>query len=210
MLTLCASAALGAVLIPGPQGSALDHDELPFYSQADLKPRWDLLSRWRGVGTVALTEASGKALNEGMFANGPTIVSFFWAGCVTACPGLIELLRRVTGGARILLITDQPLTDTAPVLAGYRRRLNLPAEWQLATGRPDAIYRFARRSLFTNVETRRVDGIPRHTEINYLIDGRGRLRGLYDAHSAADSIRLQTDVERLQIESGVARSPRPV
>ena len=210
LLALCASAALGAAIVPGPQGSALDHDELPFYSQADLMPRWDMLSRWRGVGTIALTEASGSALGTDLFANGPTVVSFFWAGCATACPGSIELLRGVKGGANVLLITDQPLTDTVPVLADYRRRLNLPAEWKLATGRPDAIYAFARRSLFTDVEARRADGIPRHTEVNYLIDRHGRLRGLYDAHSPADSIRLQTDVERLRIESGVAPAPPAV
>lgn len=197
-------------MVPGPQGSALDHDELPFYSQADLMPRWDMLSRWHGVGPVALTEASGKALGAEMFAKGPTIVSFFWAGCATACPGSIELLRGMKGGARVLLITDQPLTDTVSVLADYRRRLNLPAEWQLATGRPDAIYGFASRSLFTDVEARGANGIPRHTEINYLIDRRGRLRGIYDAHSPADAIRLQTDVERLLIESGLAPAPLAV
>ena len=210
LLALCACAALGAMMVPGPQGSALDHDELPFYSQADLKPRWDVLSRWRGVGTVPLTEASGKALGAGLFAKGPTVVSFFWAGCATACPGSIELLRGIAGNPRVLLMTDQPLTDTVPVLADYRNRLALPADWQLATGHPDTIYAFARRSLFTDVEARRPDGIPRHTEVNYLVDRHGRLRGLYDAHSPADTIRLQTDLERLRIESGVAPEPSPV
>jgi protein SCO1 len=209
-LALCASAALGALVAPGSQGSALDHDELPFYSRPDLKPRWDIVSRWRNVGTMPLTEASGEPLDAGLFAQGPTIVSFFWAGCATACPGSIELLRGVAGKPRVLLITDQPLTDTVAVLADYRRRLALPADWQLATGRPDAIYAFARRSLFTDVGARRSDGIPRHTEVNYLIDRHGRLRGLYDAHSPADTIRLQTDLERLRIESGVAPAPPTV
>jgi protein SCO1 len=169
-----------------------------------------MFSRWRSVGRVALIEASGERLNADLFADGPTIVSFFWAGCATACPGSIELLRGIKGNPRIMLITDQPLTDTPAILADYRRRLALPANWQLATGNPDAIYAFARRSLFTDVEARRSDGVPRHTEINYLIDRHGRVRGLYDAHSPSDTVRLQTDLERLRIESGVAPPSQPV
>ena len=210
VLALVASAAMGAMLAPGTQSSALDHDELPFYSQADLRPRWDLRSRWRRVGTVRLTEASGETLGADLFAKGPTVVSFFWAGCATACPASLNLLRGMAGKPRVLLITDQPLIDTVSVLADYRRRLALPADWQLATGRPEAIYAFGRHGLFTDVEARRSDGIPRHTEVNYLIDRHGRLRGLYDAHSPADAIRLQSDLERLRIESGVAPKPSPV
>jgi protein SCO1 len=210
LLALCASATLGSLAIPDAPGSALDHEELPFYSRADLVPRWDMFSRWRRVGPIALIEASGERLTTDFFADGPTIVSFFWAGCATACPGSIELLRGIKGKPRIMLITDQPLTDRPAILADYRRRLALPANWQLTTGNPDAIYAFARRSLFTEVEARRSDGIPRHTEINYLIDRHGRLRGLYDAHSPADTVRLQTDLERLQIESGLAPRSPPV
>jgi protein SCO1 len=199
-----ATAALGAALAPPAPASAFESDELPFYAQADLRPRWDVASRWRNVGPVALTEASGQPFGSESFARGPTVVSFFWAGCATACPASIEQLRALTGKVRVLLISDQPLTDSAPVLADYRRRLSLPNDWQLATGDPATVYRFARAGLFTDVERRGPDGIPLHTERNYLIDRAGRIRGIYDAHSAADAVRLQTDIVRLSRPSGVA------
>lgn len=203
-LAICGSASLGATGLFGTTVSALDQDELPFYSRADLIPRWDFLSRWNRIGSVALTEASGKHLAKNIFSVEPTIISFFWAGCVTVCPGSIQLLIGIKGKPRIILITEQPQFDTPAVLTDFRHRLALPDHWQLVTGQPNAIYDFARRSLFTDVEARRSDRFGRHPEINYLVDRYGRLRGLYDAHSPADSTRLQSDLERLRTETANA------
>jgi protein SCO1 len=183
-----------------PQGSALDRSQLPFYSHSDLLPRWDKWSQARTVGSLEATDQHDHPIDQRLFANGPTIVSFFWAGCVSTCPMSTELLLGLKNNPQILLITDQPLVDRPAVLRSYRSQLSLPASWTLATGAPRDIFGFARQGLFTNIEKRAGDGGPQHSEVNYLIDRVGRIRGIYLANSASEAVRLQSDFDRLQME----------
>lgn len=183
-----------------PQGSALDHDELPFYARADLLPRWDGWSRGHNVGAVELVGADGGPFDERVFAAGPTVVSFFWTGCDSVCPLSIDLLRGMKG-ARVLLVSDQPLVDTPGLLRAYAARRSLPPQWRLATGKPDEITGWAKRALFLDLDRLAPDGGPLHAEINYLIDRQGRLRGIYAANSRLDAARLVGDYARLQAEA---------
>lgn len=187
------------VLSFAPQGSALAHEELPFYSHGDLRPRWDSWSRRQTVGRVALTGADGAAFDQRVFGEGPTVVAFFWTGCASVCPTNLDLLKPLTG-ARVLLVSDQPLIDTPAGLAAFQTGRGLPAAWRLATGAPAAVFAWAREELFIDVKRLNPDGTPAHQEVNFLIDRQGRLRGVYDANAAADAARLQDDIRRLRAE----------
>lgn len=187
------------------------HDTLPFYSYADLLPRWRE-STARPLHAMALRDQFDQPLDERTFDHGPTIVSFFFSQCATVCPASMDLLanlqrkmavRDERAAPHFLSISVTPLTDTPPVLAAFAAKFALPPRWRLATGRAEDVKKFARDQLFTDIDARGPGNEPLHTERAFLIDAQRRVRGLYDVTRAVELQRLWGDVQRLP---GQARS----
>ncbi|MEO7495870.1 MAG: SCO family protein [Massilia sp.] len=190
----------------GRRDSALAHTALPYYASADLRPRWDWLSRRHRVGRFALRDQRGAAFDQAVLDNGPTVVSFFFSACTSVCPVSTELLLRAqanlrrtrAGGApRFLSISVTPQHDTPQALREYASKTGLPAEWRLATGAPGEIAALARRGFFSDVGTLGADGLPVHLNRAFLVDREHHLRGVYDATRPADIVRLQHDAASL-------------
>lgn len=87
----------------------------------------------------------------------PVVIGFFYTGCSTVCPPLTAALRDLRaqldagaaraglGGARLLSISVDPLSDTPPALRSYAERfglrLGLEAGWLMLTGQPGELAR---------------------------------------------------------------------
>ncbi len=186
------------------QENALMYDTLPFYIGGDLLPRWRGANR-RHIEGLALVDQSGNRVGDDVFDRGPTVVNFFYSGCTTLCPVSMELLSltRKDLGAQapnFLSISVTPLADTPAALTAYAKKINLPADWRLATGVPQQVFAMAREQLLTDIETPGPDGQPPHTERAMLIDTHGRIRGIYDANQAVDLMRMRYDLRRLRAE----------
>jgi cytochrome oxidase Cu insertion factor (SCO1/SenC/PrrC family) len=204
MLLAGSGTALGLLAERGKPDSALAHTELPYYASADLQPRWDWLSRQHQVGQFALRDAGNRAIDNSVLNGRATVISFFYTACVSTCPISTELLMRARlsmvarGRApHFLSISIAPLADTPDSLRAYAASVGLPAEWQLATGQAEAIAAMARSSFFSVVDQLGADGLPPHLNRAFLVDQQHRIRGVYDAASVADVLRLQDDVGRL-------------
>ncbi len=199
---LAAGAVAGALLVLAEHGksdSVLAHTELPYYADATLRPHWDWLSRRHTVGEFALRDQFDRHIDEHLFDDGPTVVGFFFTACVSVCPVSTELLlgaQRKTR-ARFLSISVSPQADDAPALRAYAARLGLPAPWRLATGAPKNIVQLAREGFFSDLDSAAGDGLPVHLNRAFLVDRAHHLRGVYDASSASDVVRLQHDLGRL-------------
>lgn len=192
-----------------PQENALGEDGLPFYTDATLRPRWRDAGR-RRIGQLALRNQHGAALDASVLDGEPTVVSFFFSGCATRCPLAMELLNlsRLDMGAeapRYLSLSVTPQLDDVAALQAYARRSGLPPSWQLATGRPDQVYRLAREQLLSDIETPGPDHQPPHTERALLVDGQRRIRGIYNATVATELLRLKFDLRRLRAEAARQR-----
>jgi protein SCO1/2 len=202
---LAGAAALSqSVRQPVRQENALMYDTLPFYVNADLMPRWQGAGGRRIEG-VALVDQNGRRFDEEVFRRGPTVVNFFYSGCTTLCPVSMELLgltRKDLGAEapNFISISVTPLADTPPALTAYAKKINLPADWRLATGVPQQVYAMARKQLLTDIETPGPDGQPPHTERAMLVDAEGRIRGIYDANQAVDLMRMRYDLRRLRTQ----------
>jgi len=189
--------------------SVLAHDTLPFYASADLRPRWDRVSSVLRVNDFEFTDHRNAAVDERVLDDGPTVVNLFFAGCVSVCPVSMDLLRTLQAGLgaqapRFMSLTVSPLTDDARALADYRGKFGLPQEWLLLTGHPQAVEAWARHSLYSDITKLGADGLPPHTERAFLIDRRHRVRGLYDARSPHEMVRLRYDIARLKQEEAPA------
>ena len=193
--------------LDGPR-NALNHPRLPYYTDASLQPRWDRWSSWRHVAAWSLTDHHDRAIDQHLLERRPTVVGFLYAGCSSACPVSLELLRMLddrlaqsAGLARpqFLLLTTRPEFDTPAALASYAQRLRLPADWVLATGTPGAVRELA-RSLMSDISSPAPGAGPAHAQRAYLLDESRRIRGVYDAGSMVEMRRLAGDWERLRLE----------
>lgn len=202
--------ALALVAEHGKRESAMEHEALPYYSSADLWPRWDWLSRQHDVGRFALVDQDGQAFDQSVLDRGPTVVSFFFTACVTVCPISIDMLKgaqarmaaKHPGAAPAFLsISVSPLTDDPAALRKYAHSVQLAPAWRLATGDPAKVVALAQRGLFSDIATIGPDGLPTHLTRALLIDRQHRVRGIYDAAMPTEIIRLQHDVARLADEA---------
>lgn len=193
--------------------SVLAHDTLPFYPASDLRPRWDLVSSALRVGRFRLSDQRARPVDQRLLDHGPTVVNLFFAGCVTVCPVSMDLLRLLHDrlgpeAPQFVSITVSPLTDDATALSAYARQFGLPHDWLLLTGAPDAVTAWARHSLYSDITQLGPDGLPPHTERAFLIDRHHRIRGIYDARSPHEVMRLRGDIGALRQEEGPAARPR--
>jgi len=192
--------------------SVFDHDTLPFYAAADLRPRWDRISSVMRIGGFQLIDQRQRAVDRQLLDRGPTVVNLFFAGCVSVCPVSMDLLRTLHASfgdtpPQFVSLTVSPLTDDVPALAAYADRFGLPKDWLLLTGEPKQVEDWARRSLHSDISKPGADGLPPHTERAFLIDRWHRIRGIYDARSPHEMVRLRHDVTALRLEESGAPAP---
>ena len=196
-------------------GSALAHDTLPFYASADLRPRWDRVSSVLRVDGFEFTDQRKVAVDDRLLDNGPTVVNLFFAGCVSVCPVSMDLLRTLQASLgsqapRFVSLTVSPLTDDVRALADYAGKFGLPKDWALLTGDPKHVEAWARRSLYSDITKIGPDGLPPHTERAFLIDRKHRIRGIYDARSPHEMVRLRYDIARLGQEEAPAAAGQSI
>ena len=186
--------------------SILAHETLPYYAASDLRPRWDRVSSLMSVSRFRLTDQHRRAIDEELLDNGPTVFSLFFAGCVSVCPVSMDLLRTLQASfqeqaPQFVSMTVAPLSDDPVALADYAAKFGLSKDWRLLTGAPREVEAWARNSLYSDITRLGPDGLPPHTERAFLIDARHRIRGIYDARSPYEMVRLRNDVFKLRAES---------
>jgi protein SCO1/2 len=72
-----------------------------------------------------------------------------------------------------------------------------PANWWFLTGSKKELYKLARQGYLVDDGTYAGDEDFVHTQWFALVDGQGRIRGLYEGTKAADVDKLIVDIDRL-------------
>jgi len=94
---------------------------------------------------TVLTDAHGSRFTLADLAGAPVLVTMFYGGCSSACPVVIESLKRILAAlgpderkVRVLLVSLDPLRDDPPALAKLARSQRLDAgRWRVAVPRDD-------------------------------------------------------------------------
>jgi protein SCO1 len=207
----------GAAMLAGCSGPS---SALPYYRTAELTPEW-LSARaasspaMHHVDAFTMVDQRGAAVTDAALDGRVTVVNFFFTHCQDVCPlttrNLQAMLSEV-GDAELQIISYSVLPDTDPV-AGLRtfaeeRHIDDP-RWRLLTGSADEVLALARESYFVGTGDGRTYGVQKiaHTESVVLVDGEGRLRGIYAGTLQLEMDRLKEDVRVLLEEErgGVAR-----
>lgn len=185
---------------------------LPFYNSADFTAEW-IAPHQPGYGQIhriapfALRNQQGQTVTRDSLAGKIYVANFFFSSCPMVCPKMLANLRRIQTAfqddAHVLLVSHSvmPDVDSTQVLQEYARDNGIvDGKWHLLTGDKGAIYDLARRSYFAEKQA----GSPRgrgdflHTESMLLIDGLGRIRGVYNATLPLDADRAIEDIRLLR------------
>lgn len=188
--------------------------ELPFYEGPDFTPRWlslssDAAADFHRVPDFALRDQTGSAVTRADLQGTIYAANFFFTSCAGICPKMTLQLRRVQDAAalqdnvRIISHSVTPTDDTPEVLGVFARRYGIDsARWSLLTGEREQIYALGRAAYFIEED----EGLDKddddflHTENVVLVDGRGRLRGIYNGLNTTSVDQLIADIKVLVAE----------
>lgn len=178
---------------------------LPYYESDDFTPSWE--GSAHRVGAFQLTTQTGTPIADRDLAGRVHVVSFIYTRCSAICPMLVSNLKRVQAAIAdpsvwIVSYTVTPDQDSPVVLEAFGRDRGIdPARWKLVTGDRAQIYALARDSYFASDERLRTEpadtGALLHTEKLVLVDGAGRLRGVYDGTQPFEIDHLIEDARTL-------------
>jgi protein SCO1 len=127
------------------------------------------------------TTDAGKEIKFADLAGKPQVVLMFFSRCTAACPILVYDLRRVESSltpaerSRVgfTLVSFDSERDTPPVLAQYRKALNLSGNWTLLNGNPDDVLELA--ALLGVQYKRNADGQFAHSDAITLLNSQGEI-----------------------------------
>ncbi|MEO7997726.1 MAG: SCO family protein [Gemmatimonadaceae bacterium] len=188
--------------------------EVPFYRSAELTPEWLTLQSASSRSMhhalpFALTDQNGATITADAFASRATVIHFFFTTCAGVCPttqgNLARMLAKMSNETRVQVLSHSvtPERDSVPMLKMYADMHNIQdTRWHLLTGPRTLMEQLARESYFVNLNNGRSYGVSdlAHTETLVLIDGAGRIRGVYTGSLQLDIERLAEDIHAVLAE----------
>lgn len=127
------------------------------------------------------TTDAGNAIKLGSLEGRPQVMLMFFSHCTTACPILINDLRRIEATLApevrtkvgFTLVSFDSQCDTPTALAEYRQAWKLPANWTLLNSKPDDVSELA--ALLGVQYKRSADGQFAHSNVITLLDAAGEI-----------------------------------
>jgi protein SCO1/2 len=155
-----------------------------------------------------LTERSGDPFRSAEMRGKVWVVTFFFSQCAGSCPRLNSSIRHMNSLEEIqdvtwVSITVDPEQDTLPVLQEYADRFSAdPQRWLFCRGDLGYVNRIGRD--FLKVDDVSLRG---HRDYATVIDRSGKVRGVFDATSRAQSERMVELLKELLAEAPPAEPP---
>jgi protein SCO1 len=125
-----------------------------------------------------LADGRGGVIDTRGLRGRPYAVAFLYTHCRDVCPAIADDLRdalRSAPRARVVAISVDPQGDTAAAVRAFAARHRLPAQFRYAIGPRRALEPLWRAYLALAPGRDPRD----HSAAVWLVDARGRLRGLY-------------------------------
>jgi protein SCO1 len=209
------SPAVGREATASEPGDTQAAEILPFYDDPYFTAQWlapedPRHAKLHRIADFALRDQTGRAFTQADVAGKIHVANFFFTTCPSVCPKMTSNLMRVQTAflddddVVMLSYSVQSWVDDVAVLANYAERHGIDARrWHLLTGEREQIYTLARESYFVEkgINERKPANEFLHTENVVLVDGEGRLRGIYNATLPLDVERMIADVRVLKRES---------
>jgi protein SCO1/2 len=127
------------------------------------------------------TTDAGMEVKLGSLAGKPQVVLMFFSRCTTACPILVNDLRRIEAAlppdvrtkVGFTMVSFDSDRDTPSALADYRREWKLPDNWTLLHGTADDVSELA--ALLGIQYKQTTDGQFAHSNVITVLDANGEI-----------------------------------
>lgn len=187
---------------------------LPFYNSAAFTPEWISendanYSKIHTIDSFEFTNQNGQKITNSTFEGKIYIADFFFTTCPSICPilaknmGVIQEFYKEDITIMLLSHTVMPSVDSVEKIKEYAIEKGvIDQKWHLITGDRDEIYNIARTSYFADEDFKKTKDESEfiHTENFVLVDGKGRIRGVYNGTLGVDILRLKRHVKILKKE----------
>lgn len=159
-----------------------------------------------------LTNRDGRTITRADLLGKPWIADFIFTRCEVSCPLMTQRMKALTrrlegyGEVNYVSITVDPDHDTPEVLEAYAKKNEAPPNWLFLTGPRDDVFRLSREGFLLGIDLNPPPGATApgepilHSTRFVLIDGKGRMRGSYEAFSDTTVDRIKRDLEGLRGE----------
>jgi protein SCO1 len=195
------------MLLPGLLTAALITAQVaPSSRLAVIQPAPDFTLTTQSGNTIRLADLKGKVL----------LVSFIFTTCNGSCPATTHRLGQVQealkaqdlwkgGRVHFLSITLDPRRDTSEVLRNYQHLYDAdPAHWSFLTGPPEQVEKaVAAWGMWARPAA---NGQLDHPSRVFLVDGRGRVREIYNLNFLKPAW-VVDDIRLLLGEGDAAKEP---
>lgn len=195
-------------------------ETLPFYRDSTLTPTWltAAAARTPTMHRVAAFRAENqhdRTVTNAALAGRVTLVHFFFTHCVDICPTTTSNVARTLSAigadprAQVLSFSITPERDSVPLLRQFATLHGLTdVRWHLLTSDRAQIEQLARTSFFVRIGDGKSWGVDQiaHTETVLLVDGDGRLRGVYASSLPLEMERAAADARTLLAETDSVRT----
>lgn len=178
----------------------------------------NMLNSWRNAPRQTVLEDFGPAPDFKLVTNTNARVSrdtyrgkiwvlnFFFSSCTGICSKLTRNMAEVQNsvpGISLLSVSVDPERDSVRKLATYAKKAGANSnKWMFATGDKNEISKLGNKGfrVATSVSASSASGLV-HSERFFLIDGNGRIRGMFRGTDDADVQKLKEAVRTLQTAS---------
>ena len=158
------------------------------------------------VPEFTLINRDGRTVGRGDLAGAPWVADFIFTRCPASCPMLTARMARLNGdlpedmGVRLVSFSVDPEHDTPAVLEKYAASFDAPSHWLFLTGTREQILTLSRDGFKLGLEMTPPPGIEApepilHSNRFVLVDGRGDIRGYYEAFDEESMEKLLEDLE---------------
>lgn len=182
-----------SMVIKGETGTYFGKEKLPVLGSPGHKIRG-----------FSFTNQEGKTITQDSVRGKFYVAEFFFTTCTSICPKMNANMEKVYAKYKnnpdflILSHTVDPEIDSVPVLKAYAAKHGADAKnWWFLTGSKRDLYRMARESYMLDDGTYLGPDDFIHTQWFALVDGEGRVRGLYQGTLKEDINKLIDDIDRL-------------
>lgn len=188
---------------------------MPFINKPDFTPEWIALddtsySHIHTIPPFSFTDQNGEIVTEKTVDGKIYVADFFFTRCVSICPKMTENLLMVQKhfesdpDVMILSHSVTPDMDSVPVLHKYAQERGVlnNGKWRMLTGKQEEIYQLAKKEYYAGdtIGYYQTGNEFLHTENFILVDGKRRIRGVYNGTLKFEIERLIEDIETLKSE----------
>lgn len=178
--------------------------ELPILGERYVNENQDTV--YHQIADFAFINQLGDTITNADVVGKIYVADFFFTSCPTICPIMKKEMLRVyekykgVPNFKILSHSIDPTHDTQVILKDFAEKLGVEdaSTWNFLTGDQEEIFEIGQTSyLTTAMADQEEPGGFLHSGAFLLVDGNGRIRGVYDGTKSDQVDRLISDIPKL-------------